>query len=216
MSVNALGLLAQVWLKLGDPKKASDFYKEEVALARPARAGARQRARSPPRSRRPGGEARRLERRTQRQERGRRPLQPRIQDPRRARLSKTPATTWSSATCCSSFKTLGTFHLLHRKDPAAALVFYRKALVGFDRRLKAEPENVVAQEQLAVTHYYVATAALRAGDRKSADLHYKACLDLREALAVGPKDKVLAVDVDLMIARAPAASTRSHRRPQRN
>ena len=29
---NALGKLARVWLKLGDPKKASDYYKEEALL----------------------------------------------------------------------------------------------------------------------------------------------------------------------------------------
>ena len=31
-SANALGYLARVWSKLGDPAKARDLYKEEVAL----------------------------------------------------------------------------------------------------------------------------------------------------------------------------------------
>ena len=58
----------------------------------------------------------------------------------------------------------------------------------------------MAQEQLAVTHYYVATAALRTGDREAAALHYKACLAIREGLAGDPKAKLSVID--LMIARA--------------
>ena len=51
-----------------------------------------------------------------------------------------------------------------------------------------------------MTHYYVATAALRMGDRKAAAEHYRACLAIREGLAGDPKAKLNVID--LMIARA--------------
>jgi tetratricopeptide (TPR) repeat protein/tRNA A-37 threonylcarbamoyl transferase component Bud32 len=99
-----------------------------------------------------------------------------------------------------SYNKLGTFYLLQLKNPAGARVYYEKALAGFESQLGAEPESLLAKEDLAITHYYVATAALRAGDRKPAALHYKACLDIREKLAGDPKAKLSIID--LMIARA--------------
>ena len=106
-----------------------------------------------------------------------------------------------------SYKKLGTFYLLQLKDPVGARVLYEKALAELERRLRAEPESVVARDDLAVTHYYVATAALRAGDREAAGNHYQACLNLREALAGDPKAKLS--NIDLMIARARCGSVSS-------
>ncbi len=99
-----------------------------------------------------------------------------------------------------SYNKLGTFHLLQREDPAAARVFYEKALAEYEHRLEAEPENVVAMEDLASTNYFVATAALRVGDRKAAALHYKACLTIREGMPGDAKAKPH--NIDLMLARA--------------
>src|SRR6185312_14390795 len=50
-------------------------------------------------------------------------------------------------------------------------------------------------------HYYVATAALRAGDRDSAAAHYRACRDIREELAKDPKTKINSLDLMLALAR---------------
>jgi hypothetical protein len=72
-------------------------------------------------------------------------------------------------------------------------VYYEKALAGFQSRLGAEPGSLLAKEDLAITHYYVATAALRAGDRKAA-------AHIREKLVGDPKAKLNIID--LMIARA--------------
>ncbi len=195
----ALGLLAQVWLKLGDPKKASAFYKEEVALrdqfgpelarvleVRREAAGLQDKL---------GDLSVALDDKSAARDHYERALKIREE-----LAQQYPGHDGVQRDLLLSYKTLGTFHLLHQKDPDAALVFYQKAFAEFKRRLEAEPANVVAREQVAVTHYYVATAALRKGDRKSADLHYKACREIREGLAVGPKAKLLAID--LMIARA--------------
>jgi eukaryotic-like serine/threonine-protein kinase len=196
---NALGLLAQVWLKLGDPEKANVFYKEEVAVRDqigPALASVIEiRREDAGLEERLGDLNVALNKNDAGGDHYDRALKIREET---ARLN--PQYDPAQRDVLLSYKVLGTFHLLQRKDPTAARGFYEKALAGFEHRLKAEPENVVAREQVAVTHYYVATAALRMGDRKSADLHYKECLDIREGLAVGPKGKLLAID--LMIARA--------------
>jgi tetratricopeptide (TPR) repeat protein len=99
-----------------------------------------------------------------------------------------------------SYNKLGTFYLLHQKDPARARDFSQKALDGFKQRLLTEPENVVAKQDLGATHYFVATTVLRAGDRKAADLHYKEYLKICEGLVDDPKAKLNVRD--LMIARA--------------
>jgi hypothetical protein len=44
----------------------------------------------------------------------------------------------------------------HIHDPAGARAYYEKPLGAFDRRLKAEPKSVLAQEGAARTHYYLA------------------------------------------------------------
>ena len=99
-----------------------------------------------------------------------------------------------------SYRRLGVFHLLQLSDPAAARDFFQKALDEFERRFEAEPASVIAREDLAMTEYYFATAALRIGDRESAALQYKACLAIREGLGGDPKAKL---DInDLMIIRA--------------
>ena len=58
----------------------------------------------------------------------------------------------------------------------------------------------MAKADVALNEYYVATAALRVGDRNGADEHYRACLAIREALASDPKSKLTATD--LMLAQA--------------
>jgi tetratricopeptide (TPR) repeat protein len=103
-----------------------------------------------------------------------------------------------------SYNKLGTFHLLQRKDPAAARALFERALAEFERRLLAEPKNIVAMEDLAATRYYVATALLRVGDRKAAAHHYKACLTIREGMPGDAKAKLY--NIDLMLARARCGS----------
>ena len=54
---------------------------------------------------------------------------------------------------------------------------------------------------VALAHYYVATADLRAGDRDSAMAHYRECRDIREELAKDPKAKLNSLDLMLALAR---------------
>ena len=196
---NALGYLANVWLKLGNPRKALVCYKEEVALRDqigPALAGV-------------------LE--TRRESAG---LQEKLGDLNVALNDKNaggdhydralkireetalqnPDYDPAQRDLALSYRTLGTFYLLQRNDPAAALAWYEKARAEFDRRYQAEPTSFITREDLAKIEYFVATAALRTGDRKAAEVHYKACLAIREGLVADPKAKLYVID--LMIARA--------------
>jgi hypothetical protein len=54
---------------------------------------------------------------------------------------------------------------------------------------------------VALAHYYIATADLRAGDRDSAMVHYRACRDIRAELAKDPKAKLSSLDLMLALAR---------------
>ena len=196
---NALGYLGRVWLKLGDPARARDNYREEAALRDTI---------APPLT---GAVEVRRERAGLEEKLG--DLSVALNDNQAGRdhydrslkfreeiALEYPDHNQAQRDLLLSYKKIGTFDLLQLKDPAAARVCYEKALAEFERRLQAEPENVVAKEDLAITHYYVATAALRAGDRKAAALHYEACLAIREGLAGDPKAKLSVID--LMIARA--------------
>ncbi len=66
-------------------------------------------------------------------------------------------------------------------------------------------------EDVALTHYYLATAVLRLGDRTGAAHHYKACLKIREGMPGDAKAKLQ--NIDLMLARAlrPAPGSREDR-----
>jgi tetratricopeptide (TPR) repeat protein len=196
---NALGLLAKVCLQLGDPVKARDYYRREVALRDQfgtALAGNVEVRR----------EAAGLQERlgdvnvALGDDRAGRDHYDRSLELREEIAGENPNHDQARRDLLLSYKKLGTFRLLQGKDPAGARELYEKALAEFQRRLRDEPENVEAKGQLAITHYYVATAALRAGDRKAADEHYRACLKIREGLVGDPKAKLSIID--LMIARA--------------
>ncbi len=196
---NALGYLAKLWLKVGDPGKAGACYDEEVAL----------RAQLGPEV------AGMLE--TRRESAG---LQEKLGDwkvslgdkiagrdhydrslkIRQEIAQENPGHTRVQRDVLLSYKKIGAFYLLQLNDPAAAVAFFQKARVEFERRFEAEPKSVIAREDLALIEYYFATAALRTGDRKTADRHYQACLAIREGLAGDPKAKLDVID--LMIARA--------------
>jgi tetratricopeptide (TPR) repeat protein len=100
-----------------------------------------------------------------------------------------------------SFEKLGHYELIYSRDPKMAGQFYQKALDGFIQRLKAERESVRAKMDVALAHYYVATAALRAGDRDSAMAHYRECRDIREELAKDPQTKITSLELMLALAR---------------
>src|SRR5262249_4254079 len=68
-----------------------------------------------------------------------------------------------------SYQRLGELSLLQRNDPASARKWYEKALAEFQQQLKDDPDNAVSKRDVALTHYFVATAALRMGDRKAAE-----------------------------------------------
>jgi eukaryotic-like serine/threonine-protein kinase len=196
---NALGYLARVWLKLGDPFKAKQYYNDEVALRDqigPELAGVLEVRRE-----RAGLEEKLGDLNVALSDnRAGRDHYDRALTIREETSRENPGDYQAQRDLLLSYKKIGTFYLLQLKDPAAARVLYEKALAEFESRLQAEPDNVVAQEDVAVTQYYVATAALRAGDSNAAALHYKACLAIREGLAGNPKAKLNVID--LMIARA--------------
>jgi tetratricopeptide (TPR) repeat protein len=196
---NALGALGRVWLKLGDSGKASSYYTEEVTLR--GEIGGKLAGELEFRRESAGLEEKLGD------------LYVELGDPRAAKdhydraletrletAGENPGHDQAARDVLLSFNKLGTFYLLHRKDPAKARDFSQNALDGFEQRLLAEPESVVAKQDVAATHYFVATAALRSGDRKAADLHYKAHLKICLGLAGDPKAKLNIRD--LMIGRA--------------
>jgi tetratricopeptide (TPR) repeat protein len=196
---NALGYLSQVWLRLGDPKKAGSYYKEEVAL----RDQIGPEVADPVEVRREGAG---LEEKlgdlnvALGDNKAGREHYDRALGIREEIAQQNPNLSPAQRDVPLSYNKLGTFYLIQLNDPAGARAYYEKALASFDRRLKAEPKSVLAQEDAAKTHYYLATAVLHLGDRKAATSHYKACLEIREALAGDPKAKLSRID--LMIARA--------------
>ena len=99
-----------------------------------------------------------------------------------------------------SLQKVGTHELIYSRDPKIARQFTRRPWTGFSS-LKAEPASVRAKMDVALAHYYVATADLRAGDRDSAMAHYRACRDIREVLAKDPKAKLSSLDLMLALAR---------------
>ncbi len=196
---NALGELARVWLKLGNPGKASSYYKEEIKL----RGEIGEKLAGQVEYRREGAG---LEEKlgdlsvavgdqTSAKDHYDRALELREEIAR-----QNPGHDQAGRDVLLSLNKLGTFYLLQRKDPATARDFSEKALEGFVRRLLAEPESVLAKQDLAATHYFVGTAALRAGDRKAADRHYREYRRICEGLAGNPKAELIIRD--LMIARA--------------
>jgi len=196
---NALGKLARVSLKLGDPVKASSYYQEEIALR--GQIGARFAGEVEFRRESAGLEEKlgdlfvALDNDSAGREHYDRALKFRQEI-----FRENPNHNQVQRDLALSYNKIGAFYLIQLKDPAAARGFYERALAEYERRVRAEPDSVVARDDLGTTNYYVATATLRAGDRKAAALHYKACLTIREALAGDPKVKTNITD--LMLARA--------------
>ncbi len=120
---------------------------------------------------------------------------------RRELAAQNPEETQTHRDVLVSLEKLGTHELIYSRNPELARRHYQEALDGFLRRLEDEPESVQAKFSVALTHYYVATAALRAGDRDSAAAHYRACRDIRVELAKDPKTKLNSMDLMLALAR---------------
>ncbi len=196
---NALGALGRVWLKLGDSGKATSYYNEEIKLR--GEIGAKLAGQVEFRREGAGLEEKlgdlyvSLGDQSAGSDRYDRAL-----ELRQGTARQNPGNDQAQRDVLLSFNKLGTFYLLHRKDPAKARDFSEKALDGFKKRLLAAPESVEAKQDLGATHYFVATAALRAGDRKSADVHYREFKKICEGLAGNPKAELNIRD--LMIARA--------------
>ncbi len=100
-----------------------------------------------------------------------------------------------------SYEKLGHLSLLQWNDPAEARRMYEKSLDEFLKRLEADPKSAVAQGDAGTAHYYVATAALRQGDRATAATHFHSCLEIRERLAAAQKTKIASIDLMLALAR---------------
>jgi serine/threonine-protein kinase len=197
---NILGALAGARLRLGDPARARALYHEEIELRdgfSPALADQL--------------EVRR-ERAGLRDKLG--DLSVSLGDPdasrdhfqialelRRENAADHPEETQSHRDVLLSLQKLGTHELIYTRDPKAAHRHYQGALGGFLERLKAEKSSVQAKMDVALAHYYVATADLHAGDRDAAMAHYRECRDIREELAKDPKTKLNSLDLMLALAR---------------
>jgi serine/threonine-protein kinase len=197
---NLLGAIARARLRLGDPAKARDVYREEVALrdqfspevaeqveVRRERAGLSDKLGDLSVSL---GEA----------AAGRDHFQQAL-SLRREIAAQNPDETQAQRDVLLSLQKLGTHELIYSHDPKLARRFYQEALDEFLERLKAEPASVPAKMDVALAQYYVATAALRAGDRDAAMAHYRECRNIREELARDPKTKLSSLDLMLALAR---------------
>ena len=95
----------------------------------------------------------------------------------------------------------GEVDLLFRNDPAAARDQYGSTIAELTERVSQDPENVLAKKDLALAHYYLATALLRLGDKEGSKLNYSRCLELREALSKQPSVRMEEVDMLIALAR---------------
>ena len=197
---NILGAIARAQLSLGDPAKARDKYREELALREQLSHNAADQL-----------EARR-ERSGLSDKLG--DLSNSLGEPREARehfeqalalrreiAAQNPDETQTQRDVLLSLQKIGNQELIYSRDPKTARQVYQEALDGFLERLKAEPESVRARMDVALAHYYVGTADLRAGDRDAAMAHYRASRDIREVLAKDPKAKLNSLDLMLALAR---------------
>ena len=100
-----------------------------------------------------------------------------------------------------SIEKLGNHELIYAHDPKIAHQYYQQVLDAFLERLKADPTSILARMDVALAHYYVATADLRAGNHDSAMAHYRQCRNIREELAKDPKSKLSSLDLMLAVAR---------------
>jgi tetratricopeptide (TPR) repeat protein len=115
--------------------------------------------------------------------------------------AQNPGETQAQRDVLLSIEKLGTHELIYSRDPKLARQYYQEALDGFLERLEAEQDSVRAKMDVALAHYYVATADLRAGDRDAAMAHYRKCRDIREVLAKDPQTKLSSIDLILALAR---------------
>jgi tetratricopeptide (TPR) repeat protein/tRNA A-37 threonylcarbamoyl transferase component Bud32 len=197
---NILGAIARARLQLGDPAKARDKYREEVELRdqfSPALAD-------------------QVEVRRERAGLGDKlgDLNVSLGDPKAGReqyehalrlrreiAAQNPDETQAQRDVLLSIEKLGTHELIYSRDPKIARRYYQEALDGFLERRRAERDSALAKMDVALAHYYVATADLRGGDGDSAISHYRECRDIREELAKDPQTKLGSLDLMLALAR---------------
>jgi eukaryotic-like serine/threonine-protein kinase len=197
---NILGAIARVRLQLGDPAKARDNYREEVELrdqfspalaeqvvVRREHAGLNDKL---------GDLSLSLGDPKAGRDHFQRALQ--LRQEIAEQYPDEPQAQWD---ILMSFEKLGAYELIYSLDPKTARQYFQKTLDGMLHRLEDEPASVPAKMAVALAHYYVATADLRAGDRDSAMAHYRECREIREELAKDPKTKLSSMDLMLALAR---------------
>jgi serine/threonine-protein kinase len=100
-----------------------------------------------------------------------------------------------------AYNALGGFKMIEMNDPKGARRDHEQAL-ELNRVLHRDnPEQPTITDNLAVTYYYLATAALRAGDKAAAEKNYRECLALRRKQVAGPEAKNRQVDLVIALAR---------------
>jgi serine/threonine-protein kinase len=198
---NALGALARARLKVGDPARAIDCYQEEAEVRdsiSPAMA-----SKLPFRRERSGLEEKLgdLALSLGDVKAGREHYEQALRL-REAIDADAPSEPQARRDVLLSTQKLGLLQMIHLGDSAAARSLFEKARGEFEDRLKADPLNAVARDDVARIHYFLGTACLRLGDREAAARHFDACLAIREAFAADPSVRM--DTTDLMLARARA------------
>jgi eukaryotic-like serine/threonine-protein kinase len=197
---NTLGAIARARLLLGDPAKARDNYREEIGLrdqfspeladqleVRRERAGLSDKLGDLSISL---GESRTARQHFEQALALRREIAAQNRDETQAQRD-----------VLLSLQKIGNHELIYSRDPKIARQYYQEALEGFLLRQKADPAAVREKADVALAHYYVGTADLRAGNRKSAMTHYRECRNIREELAKDPRAKISLLDLMLALAR---------------
>jgi serine/threonine-protein kinase len=92
------------------------------------------------------------------------------------------------------------FEFVEAKNTAHARELYEDSLKTRSR-LASAPQILQLQKDVADSHYFLATAALRDGDRATANKHYRQCVTIRQFLRYAAHPNNIMPTIDLMLAQ---------------
>ena len=100
-----------------------------------------------------------------------------------------------------SYEDFGHFALMRLADPAGARTYYQQAVDGMAGLVARDEQSAIFREDLALAHYFLATALLKLGDREGSLASYRRCRDLRRPLAADPEARMARLNLMLALAR---------------
>jgi serine/threonine-protein kinase len=182
----ALGPLALLYLKNGDPARARDLFEEELAireaLPEPLRRDVLVRRELAGLSEKLGLAYFRL----RDPARGRASLERSValrEDLKEETRGSIYADLGTNRDLLLIYNRLGEMYLISGHDPGKARAYYERALEGFRELLGRDPESALIEGDVAMTEYFVAATLLRLGDFEGSDRHFRACLAIRRRQA---------------------------------